>query len=140
MVYPKRPFKVYVSCMDYHIEECRKWFRTSMEFTARTFTTNRIQKRKEKQTPKNVTNGNVCFHDPDGPGASQIYLPRYNRAKIEDNYNEVIQNINMVNGGLMNGEISSEHSELMNGHLVNDDFMNGDVLIHVPGIQSHRWV
>ncbi|XP_033747438.1 refilin-B-like isoform X3 [Pecten maximus] len=137
VIYPKRPCKVFASCMDYHIDECRKWYRTSMEFTARTFTTKRIQKRKmDKQTSSKTDS--KCFSDPDGPGASTILLPRYNRDKTAEKEDVTIQNINLMNAGLVNG-----YNGLSNGHIVNEDMLNGELMngdILIPGIESHRWV
>ncbi|XP_060081126.1 refilin-B-like [Ylistrum balloti] len=135
VIYPKRPCKVFASCVDYHIDECRKWYRTSMEFTARTFTTKRIQKRKlDRQSSPNPVN--TSSYDNDGPGASQIFLPRFNRDKMEDD-EDVIQDVNLVNG-----DITNSYHGLSNGHMnkdmFNGDLPNGDILI--PGIESHRWV
>ncbi|OWF36291.1 refilin-B-like [Mizuhopecten yessoensis] len=137
VIFPKRPYKTFASCVDYHIDECRKWYRTSMEFTARTFTTNRIQKRKSDKQAASSKTGNKSTHDPDGPGASQIFLPRYNRDKMDDS-DDVIQNVNLVNSGLMNGYSGLSNGHLTNGDILNGELLNGDILI--PGIQSHRWV
>lgn len=131
VIYPKRPCKVFASCINYHIDECRKWYRTSMEFTAKTFTTKRIQKRKESKTE------NKCISDPDGPGASTILLPRYNRDKVEE-FGDVNQNVNLVNGELIDTYNGLHNGHVMNGDLVNGDLLNEDILI--TGLHSKRWV
>lgn len=86
MIYPKTPVKSFVTILDYHIDECRKWFKTTMEFKARTYTTCKIRgierngiEQEERNNAVNDSNNNVP-----GPGASQILLPRWNKENDQD--------------------------------------------------------
>lgn len=94
VVFPKHPEKTYVACLDFHIDECRKWFRTSMEFTAKTITTRKIK--SEYNVPEKQTNGDIN-HNIDfnafgnEPGASQILLPRFGQG-LESNDKEIVMN------------------------------------------------
>lgn len=99
VIYPKRPEKTFVSCIDYHIDECRKWFRTTMEFTAKTITTRKIKSNYDlsKQLNGDI-NHNINFNpNSDGPGASQILLPRFGLGNEERN-----------KGIILNGDIGYE--------------------------------
>ena len=88
IVYPKRPVKSFVTMIDYHIDECRKWFKTTMEFKARTYTTSKVV----QEDIDNVEENDVSDIDNDsnnnvpGPGASQIFLPRWEK-EIDSNQN-----------------------------------------------------
>ena len=101
VIYPKRTEMTFVSTIDYHIDECRKWFQTTMEFKAKTYTTTKIQNMnsnfsKMNNSPNNNLSNNeweICDFpfSPDanfgerkvgvsnGPGASLIYLPRFEK-------------------------------------------------------------
>lgn len=81
IIYPKTPVKTFVTILEYHIDECRKWFKTTMEFKARTYTTSKVVdngmdniEEQEMTNANNDSNNNVS-----GPGASQILLPRWNK-------------------------------------------------------------
>lgn len=87
IVYPKAPVKTFVTMLEYHIDECRKWFKTTVEFKARTYTTNKIVNNDQNETEEledaeidenfsaiNDTNNNIT-----GPGASQVFIPRWNK-------------------------------------------------------------
>jgi len=82
VVFPKHPRKSFVTCVDYHIDECRKWFKTTMEFKARTYTTSKIVMRSD-DTETEVNDSTEAVKDvhslPEGPGASQVFLPRWNK-------------------------------------------------------------
>lgn len=89
-VFPKRPVKRFVTFVDYHIDECRRWFKTTMEFKARTFTTRKIIKDsdgeaddQESDTDPDSDGDMVAKSTPSnsGPGASQIFLPRWNKQR-----------------------------------------------------------
>ena len=101
VIYPKRPEKIFVACIDYHIDECRKWFRTSMEFTAKTITTRKIKSNyiSEKQINGDINHNTDFNSTSDGPGASQILLPRFGLGNEE-------------NETLMNGDV--EYEDLCN--------------------------
>ena len=87
IVYPKEPVKTFVTMLEYHIDECRKWFKTTVEFKARTYTTNKIVGNEPNETEdltgnevdKNGVTVNDSNNNPTGPGASQVFLPRWNR-------------------------------------------------------------
>lgn len=86
VIYPKRPEQTFVACVDFHIDECRKWFKTTMEFSAKTITTRKIKSRKT-----NVDiNHNMQFIS-NGPGASQILLPRFEKGQ-EDFKEDILLN------------------------------------------------
>ena len=87
IVYPKEPVKTFVTMLEYHIDECRKWFKTTVEFKARTYTTTKIVGNEPNQTEdltdneadENSVTANDSNNNPTGPGASQVFLPRWNR-------------------------------------------------------------
>lgn len=110
VIYPKMSEMTFVSTVEYHIDKCRKWFKTTMEFKAKTYTTTKIQNNINNL---NYSKMNGCsppppppFVDSDnntwtnnledscnlsfspdekkalvsnGPGASLIYLPRFEK-------------------------------------------------------------
>ena len=82
VIFPKRPQKSFVTYLDYHIDECRKWFKTTMEFNARTYTTQKIigtDLDSEGEHSDSSDDDDVKVNKlNDGPGASQIFLPRWN--------------------------------------------------------------
>ena len=79
VIYPKRPEKLHVSCLDYHIDECRRWFKTCMEFTAKTYTAKRIINNSVSSNSEGEMEELDDDQGSDGPGASQIFMPRFNR-------------------------------------------------------------
>lgn len=92
VIFPKRPQKTFVTCLDYHIDECRRWFKTTVEFKARTYTTRRIITDSEEEDISESDNSddddeNKNFFITDGPGASQIFLPRWNKDSYDENKN-----------------------------------------------------
>lgn len=90
IVFPKRPLKSYVTCLDYHIDECRRWFKTTMEFKAKTYTTCKIIKDSDGESvdSRSDTDSEAdsmeAFPDPDGPGVSQVFIPRWNKDGLEN--------------------------------------------------------
>ncbi|KAL4223058.1 hypothetical protein ACF0H5_016534 [Mactra antiquata] len=99
IVFPKRPQKSYVTCLDYHIDECRRWFKTTMEFQAKVYTTRKIIKDDpDKARLEDSDCDNKALNESDGHGASQIFLPRWNKDKPFDE-NKNIPNI--VNGDIL---------------------------------------
>lgn len=91
IIFPKRPQKSFVTCLNYHIDECRKWFKTTVEFKARTYTTKKIISRDdvdEENSPRSSDSElNEKLSNSDGPGASQIFLPRWNKDTYDENEN-----------------------------------------------------
>ena len=81
IIYPKAPVKTFVTMIDYHIDECRKWFKTTVEFKARTYTTSKILNEDVDNLEQNEVNAiiNDSNNNISGPGASQIFLPRWNK-------------------------------------------------------------
>lgn len=91
IIFPKRPQRSFVTCLDYHIDECRRWFKTTVEFKARTYTTTKIitesdvEDTSESDSSDDDIDKNVFISD--GPGASQIFLPRWNKDSYDENKN-----------------------------------------------------
>lgn len=101
VIYPKKTEMTFVSAVDYHIDECRKWFQTTMEFKAKTYTTTKIQNMNSNFSKMNgsYNNSGSCHKNGwdtsadfsfspeekkvdailNGPGASLIYLPRFEK-------------------------------------------------------------
>lgn len=105
MIFPKVPEKTFSTCLDYHIDECRKWFKTSMEFKARSFTTKRILKEDSQTVSKlsDINDNDVIKFVDNGPGASQIFMPRFNKDIYEDESDDIPYHPhNMVNGDIDN--------------------------------------
>ncbi|XP_041349954.1 refilin-A-like [Gigantopelta aegis] len=102
IVFPKRPEKTFVSFLNYHIDECRRWFKTCLEFKARTYTTSRTDV-GDDVADKSQTNG---LTDDDEAGVSQVFLPRFNTDDrfIAGLHKHPNCDINM-NGPLMNGDM-----------------------------------
>ena len=101
IIFPKRPQKSFVTLLDYHIDECRRWFKTTMEFKARTYTTQKIIPNKvdpDKETTENGVDDGFKVRVNDGPGASQIFLPRWNKDRVDMEEMKIGQH-------LMNGEV-----------------------------------
>ncbi|XP_045171601.1 refilin-B-like [Mercenaria mercenaria] len=102
IIFPKRPQRSFVTLVDYHIDECRRWFKTTLEFKARTYTTSKILNDTEDE---DVSDTDTSDEDEskekmfisDGPGASQIFLPRWNKDSYDENKN-IPQ---LVNGELL---------------------------------------
>lgn len=89
-VFPKRPVKRFVTLVDYHIDECRRWFKTTMEFKARTYTTRKIFRDSDGDTDDleidtdSDSDGDMVAKSTQsnsGPSASQIYLPRWEKQR-----------------------------------------------------------
>lgn len=102
IVFPKRPVKSFVTCLDYHIDECRRWFKTTMDFKARTFTTKKIIREDENANELNDSDleGSEVNDRPPSPGASQIFLPRWNKDRpVEDNNTPPLVNGEIVFNG-----------------------------------------
>ena len=102
VVFPKRPEKTFVSFLNYHIDECRRWFKTCLEFKAKTYTTSRTDVGSDAD--KLRTNG---LADDGDAGVSQVFLPRFN---TDDRFSAGVNkhprcDINM-NGPLINGDIN----------------------------------
>lgn len=100
IIFPKRPEKSYVTCLDYHIDECRRWFKTTLEFKARTYTTSKIINEKDVDTSDDDASEDESKEDlyiTDGPGASQIFIPRWNKDRYDENKNVP----RIVNGELL---------------------------------------
>ncbi|KAL8566423.1 hypothetical protein ACOMHN_012001 [Nucella lapillus] len=83
-VFPKDSTQRFASFLDYHIDECRKWFKTCMELKAKTFTTVHVPRTSTSSSTssstsvtspgfqRDVTARDVGF---DGPGASEVFIP-----------------------------------------------------------------
>ncbi|KAK6184537.1 hypothetical protein SNE40_006990 [Patella caerulea] len=97
-IYPKRPEKSYVSFLDYHIDECRKWFKTCVEFKAKTYTTTKLDILSNKRQDV-LVNGLTVDHNANnvkpGPGASHIFLPRFLPKEDDDNLSAYEQRIQL---------------------------------------------
>lgn len=107
MIFPKVPEKTFSTCLDYHIDECRKWFKTSMEFKARSFTTKRILKEDSQTVSKlsDINDNDVINFVDNGPGASQIFMPRFNKDIYEDEIE--LDDIPYHPHGIVNGDIDN---------------------------------
>nr|KAG5713154.1 hypothetical protein BaRGS_007681 [Batillaria attramentaria] len=79
-VFPKDKQQRFASFVDYHIDECRKWFKTCLELKAKTFTTVHSVPGHETTTRSVTSSGDVNGVRRDvtlaeGPGASQVFIP-----------------------------------------------------------------
>ncbi|KAK7106508.1 hypothetical protein V1264_017758 [Littorina saxatilis] len=84
-IFPKGKTERFASFVDFHIDECRKWFKTCVELKARTFTTVHSFPESSTVTSSSVTspglrrdvtvNGGDGGGLHDGPGASQVFIP-----------------------------------------------------------------
>lgn len=104
IIFPKRPQRSFVTCLDYHIDECRRWFKTTVEFKARTYTTTKIINESDVEDISESDSSDDDIEKKmfisDGPGASQIFLPRWNKDSYDENKNIP----HLVNGELyLNG-------------------------------------
>ncbi|XP_061197493.1 refilin-B-like [Saccostrea echinata] len=88
VIYPKRPERTFVTLLDYHIEECRKWFKTTLEFKARTYTSSKIMKDSGygSDLDSSSDEDTETKETDTGPGASSVYIPRFDKwqSEIED--------------------------------------------------------
>lgn len=91
IVFPKTPRKSFVTCLDYHIDECRRWFKTTVEFKAKTYTTSKIIQDSDgesvhsrSETDSEDDTQEVFPDTSDGPGVSQVFIPRWNKDGLED--------------------------------------------------------
>ncbi|ESO95359.1 hypothetical protein LOTGIDRAFT_232051 [Lottia gigantea] len=75
-IYPKRPEKSFVSLLDYHMDECRQWFKTCVEFKAKTYTTTKVDILNNNKENLLVNGLSVDSVKP-GPGATSMLLPLY---------------------------------------------------------------
>ena len=160
VIYPKRPTKVYVACIDYHIDACRKWFKTSLEFTAKTFTTCRVNQKRKKDKKNKISvnneehvnghqNGEVGSEHGDTQKqqeqhrASSVFFPRFEKynesPKVDELNNDLdsmiiktTENGNLTNGVSRNSNSINEGNISWNGGLVNGD-------IHVNGEEQDSW-
>ncbi|XP_052801141.1 refilin-A-like [Mya arenaria] len=103
IVFPKRPVKSFVTCIDHHIDECRRWFKTSMEFKARTFTTRKVIRdsggESDTDTEYSSSGESETEVPPPSPGVSQVFLPRWNKDRqTDDSTVPVIGSQILVNG------------------------------------------
>lgn len=102
VIFPKRAQKSFVTCLDYHIDECRRWFKTTVEFKAKTYTTTKIVNDSEGEeiSDTDSSDDDVMQSFPVSPGASQIFIPRWNANSYDENKNIP----HLVNGEiLLNG-------------------------------------
>ena len=91
-LFPKDTTQRFASFLDYHIDECRRWFKTCLELKARTFTTvhtvpgsssssSSVSSRRVASpgSRRDVTVDGAIDDDVgyDGPGASQVFIPPY---------------------------------------------------------------
>ena len=90
IVFPKIPQQGYVTLLDYHIDECRKWFKTTMEFKGMTYTTKKFIIGEDDKASERDVNDNISSV-PTGPGASQIYLPRWEKDGREESQGKTSQ-------------------------------------------------
>ena len=81
---PKDTTQRFASFLDYHIDECRRWFKTCVELKARTFTTvhtipDSSSAASSRRTCRQDVTVNGTANGPgyDGPGASQVFIPPY---------------------------------------------------------------
>ena len=80
-VFPKDKTQRFASFLDYHIDECRKWFKTCMELRAKTFTTvHAVPSGSSTSVTSSGSRRDVTVNGPedvgyDGPGASQVFIP-----------------------------------------------------------------
>lgn len=104
IIFPKHPQKSFVTCLDYHIDECRRWFKTTMEFKAKTYTTKKIICGSDGEDSGMSDSSESELDDKlscgDGPGASQIFLPRWNKDQFDENKNipHIMNGDILVNG------------------------------------------
>ncbi|XP_076452820.1 uncharacterized protein LOC143288331 [Babylonia areolata] len=86
-VFTKDTSQRFSSFLDYHIDECRKWFKTCLEFKAKTFTVHAMPSSFSSSSSSSLTSpallrrhglDDVGF---DGPGASQVFIPPYQGAR-----------------------------------------------------------
>ena len=91
-VFPKGKTERFASFLDYHIDECRKWFKTCVELKARTFTavhtfpdssssrsasSTSVTSPGSRRDVARVDGDDVGGFGFDGPGASQVFIPPY---------------------------------------------------------------
>lgn len=82
-VFPKDSTQRFAALLDYHIDECRKWFKTCMELKAKTFTNVYVPRSSTSSSTSVTSPGfrrDVTRTGPDdvgfdGPGASQVFIP-----------------------------------------------------------------
>lgn len=53
VVYPESRSTTFISSVDYRIDACRRWFKTTVEFKAKTYTTTKIQSTPTANKPVN---------------------------------------------------------------------------------------
>lgn len=100
VIYPKSPERTFVTLLDYHIDECRKWFKTTLEFKARTYTSSKIMKDSgygsdlDSSSEEEVEIKQIET----GPGASQVYIPRFEKQQAKSDDFRAIEEQILVNG------------------------------------------
>ena len=106
VIFPKRPERTFVTLLDYHIEECRKWFKTTLEFKARTYTSSKIMKDSGygSDLESNIEDGEydtkTDTQTDDGPAATSMFIPRFEkRSPQNEDFKEIEKQI-LVNGYL----------------------------------------
>lgn len=102
-VYPKKPSKTFVACLEYHMDECKRWFKTTVDIKAFKYTTCKIISSDELSSSGVITgdeyssSGEDCSIDDeykalivrDGPGASQVFIPRWNKEGLYEQNNNL---------------------------------------------------
>ena len=100
VIYPKTPERTFVAILDYHIDECRRWFKTSLEFKAKTYTTSKIMKDSAYESDLDSSSDDDSVPEVTGPGASQVYLPRFEKRETGSVDFSSIEEQMMVNGDI----------------------------------------
>jgi hypothetical protein len=101
VIYPKRPERTFVTLLDYHIDECRKWFKTTLEFKARTYTSSKIMKDSGYGSDLDSSSEEEEMEEKQidtGPGASQVYIPRFEKQQVQCEDFKAIEEQILVNG------------------------------------------
>lgn len=106
VIYPKRPERTFVTLLDYHIEECRKWFKTTLEFKARTYTSSKIMKDSGygsdlEEGEDGEDGGEDTQTDTlkdSGPAATSVFIPRFEKRQSQNEDFKEIEKEILVNG------------------------------------------
>ncbi|KAK3083025.1 hypothetical protein FSP39_011910 [Pinctada imbricata] len=72
VIFPKRPERTFVALLDYHIDECRKWFKTTMEFKARTYTTSKIMKDSAYESDLDLSSNDDSYTGTGSDGTRRV--------------------------------------------------------------------
>lgn len=93
VIYPKRPERTFVTLLDYHIEECRKWFKTTLEFKARTYTSSKIMKdsgygsdleSSGEEDEMGVGGRQTDTQKEPEPAATSVFIPRFEKQRSQN--------------------------------------------------------